>query len=421
MAITNGESFLWQPSKTELARYLEFADIFYVFHADRMRENCQRFQSAFKQYYPNTRLAYSVKTNYLPEAIKEIVGLGWYSEVVSGFEYDLVKNLNVPGENIIFNGPVKTNNELSMAITDGAVINIDSIEELNQISELAESMQVSAKLGVRLNFPEFSDSPSRFGLAADRAAQKSIQKIIDSDFLEFSGLHTHYCFNGKKPEQYTELVNAIIGFVDGVSPQLWQSIKSLNFGGGFFSPMPEKMAKNWQRDIPSFDDYAQAITAPLNKRLEKDDFAAPQLILEPGLAVVADAMSFVCRVESIKTESVHACAILNGSVYNIKPSKSPINLPWTQYRFGPDQQPLKGSLTGYTCMEDDVLDSDFNDSIAQGDVFVFGNVGAYTIVLQPSFIRLAPAVLASENDSIKILLEEQSNSDFIHNRLGRSN
>jgi len=421
MPYSSGESFLWQPTKTELADYLALAETFYVFHAERLKQNCRRFQSAFQQHYPNTRLAYSVKTNYLPAAIMETVGLGWYSEVVSGLEYDLVKSLNIAGENIIFNGPLKTSRELHIAITDGAVINVDSVEELQLIAEIAQSLKTIAKLGVRLNFPETLDCESRFGFTANQTAQESIQKILDSQYLELEGLHTHYCFEGKDPNQYTKLVCAIISFIDNASPNLWQSIKTLNFGGGFFSPMPEKMAKNWQRNIPSYEDYAKAIVVPLNQRLQKDNLVAPQLVLEPGLAVVADAMSFVCRVDAIKTDSKPATAITNGSIYNIKPTKSSINLPWTQYRFGSDHQMLKGTVSGYTCMEDDVLDADFDGEIAQGDVFVFGNVGAYTIVLQPSFIRLAPAVLAYEGDAVVTLVKEQSNSDFIKSRFGLSN
>ena len=67
-------------------------------------------------------------------------------------------------------------------------------------------------------------------------------------------------------------------------------------------------------------------------------------------------------------------------------------------------------------MEDDILDSDFDGSIAPNDAFVFGNVGAYTIVLQPSFIRLAPAVLALEDGEIITLVNPQTNQEFIKNR-----
>ncbi len=417
MTINSDEAFLWQPSRNELTRYLEHTSgDFYVFHKEQFRKNCQRFESTFKKYYTNTRIAYSVKTNYLPQMISEIDSLGWYSEAVSGFEYDLAQSLKIEEKNIIFNGPIKTQDELSKAIRGGATINIDSVGELDRIEYIAVANKTVAKLGVRLNFSSALDSDSRFGLPADDTTVSCIQKIIDSEYLEFNGLHVHYCFSGKKPEKYTELVEAVIEFLDTKCPQLWSSLKTLNFGGGFFSSMPDKMAKNWGGKIPSFDDYAQAITTPLNQRLEKDKLPAPQLILEPGLAVVADAMSFVCRVDSVKTNIDPACAILTGSVYNIKPTKSAINLPWIHYQLGSKPIHLKGYLTGFTCMEDDILDSDFDGSIAPNDAFVFGNVGAYTIVLQPSFIRLAPAVLALEDGEIITLVNPQTNQEFIKNR-----
>ncbi len=414
------DSFLWQPERGELDRYLAAADgDFYVFHTDRFQENCQRFFSAFDDLYPNVRMAYSVKTNYLPKAITEIDNLGWYSEVVSGFEYDLAKSLQVDGENIIFNGPIKYQDELYKAISDGAIINIDSINELYRIEEISRSNNLIAKVGVRLNFSETMTSSSRFGLAANKEARQAISYIQENANLEFNGLHAHYCFSGKKPEPYTDLVTQTIKFIDECSPDLWASIKVLNFGGGFFSPMPEKMAANWDYQIPSFDDYAKAITEPLNERLSNTKIKPPQLTLEPGLAIVADAMSFVCRVDNVKRIVNSDTAILSGSVYNIKPTKSPINLPWAQYPGGQTQTNIKGSLSGYTCMEDDIMASDYEGAIAPDDIFIFGNVGAYTMVLQPSFIRLAPAILSTKNTEIVTLVGAQTNSDFINYRLGR--
>jgi diaminopimelate decarboxylase len=52
-------------------------------------------------------------------------------------------------------------------------------------------------------------------------------------------------------------------------------------------------------------------------------------------------------------------------------------------------------VTGYTCMEIDVLQRGFPGELAVGDFLVFGNVGAYTSVFKPPFIRPAPAMLAT--------------------------
>ena len=116
---------------------------------------------------------------------------------MSGFEYELVKRLNVAAADIIFNGPIKSQSEISEAVVDGAIINIDSVEELVRVEKIAQVTECVAKLGVRLNFSEALDSPSRFGIEANSIAVECIEKIRKSQSLEFMGLHAHYCFSAK--------------------------------------------------------------------------------------------------------------------------------------------------------------------------------------------------------------------------------
>ena len=44
-------------------------------------------------------------------------------------------------------------------------------------------------------------------------------------------------------------------------------------------------------------------------------------------------------------------------------------------------------------MEDDIMHRSHHGKLAVGDFCVFSNVGAYTLVLKPTFIQSAPAVL----------------------------
>ena len=55
----------------------------------------------------NTIMSYSVKTNALPWLLHYLKGKGFYAEVVSEMEYDLVRRLGFPGKHMIYNGPIK--------------------------------------------------------------------------------------------------------------------------------------------------------------------------------------------------------------------------------------------------------------------------------------------------------------------------
>jgi diaminopimelate decarboxylase len=50
-------------------------------------------------------------------------------------------------------------------------------------------------------------------------------------------------------------------------------------------------------------------------------------------------------------------------------------------------------VSGWTCLEDDVLSRSCRVRLERGDWIVFDNCGAYSFVLNPRFIRGTPAIL----------------------------
>jgi diaminopimelate decarboxylase len=56
-------------------------------------------------------------------------------------------------------------------------------------------------------------------------------------------------------------------------------------------------------------------------------------------------------------------------------------------------------VVGYTCMEHDVLFEKYSGPVAAGDYSLFSNVGAYTIVMKPPFIRPAPPIITYNRSS----------------------
>ncbi len=67
---------------------------------------------------------------------------------------------------------------------------------------------------------------------------------------------------------------------------------------------------------------------------------------------------------------------------------------------GGEQQVFYESIemSGYTCLEQDILLPSYQGWIAPGDYVVFGNTGGYSIVLKPPFIRPACAMVAEQQD-----------------------
>ena len=173
----------------------------------------------------------------------------------------------------------------------------------------------------------------------------------------------------------------------------------IDIGGGFFGKMSQDLAQQFGCPIPSYQEYAEVIAPQL-----VDAFpgaSGPELIIEPGIGLVGDVMKFVSKVVSLKTVGYKRFATVTGSIYNIKPTLNKINLPMQIYSDDKDRSSDKIDspidVVGYTCMEIDYLYKNFQEQMSMGDYVVFDNVGAYTIVLKPPFIRTSPAVIAYDS------------------------
>ncbi|MDP2751737.1 MAG: alanine racemase, partial [Rhodocyclaceae bacterium] len=136
----------------------------FVLSEQRLRENARRMRRAFAARYPQVRFGWSYKTNYLDAVCAVMHQEGSWAEVVSEFEYRKARRLGVPGNRIIFNGPHKTREALELAVSEGATINIDHLDELYMLESVAREANRRVPVGLRLNFDTgFAEVWSRFG------------------------------------------------------------------------------------------------------------------------------------------------------------------------------------------------------------------------------------------------------------------
>ena len=75
-------------------------------------------------------------------------------------------------------------------------------------------------------------------------------------------------------------------------------------------------------------------------------------------------------------------------------------------------------LVGYTCMEKDYLAYDVLDALPEvGDYVLFENVGAYTIVFNPPFIRERPAIIALDGQSVSVVRKRETIKQFFNEEI----
>ena len=388
----------------------QFGDSFYILDTDRFQQNQTDFLSAFESRYPSVRLAYSYKTNYIPILCGLSREFGSFAEVVSPFEYEMARVLGNSPSNIIFNGPVKPFDSIRAALEDGAIVNLDSVEEFGFVEQLAKSRaDETFRIGLRCNVGVEPEEGSRFGM--DRGSIDGIFAALEKvDNIKVTCLHTHFSYR-RDAESYALRAEKLADIFNSYREK--QPIQFFDLGGGFFGPVSEKIAKQFSQPPATYDQYADAICTVLNSKLQDP---LPQLVLEPGVGIVANVLSFICQIQAIKRTPTRLIANSSGSVQNIKPAKSRFNLPMTVLSPQPDhlaESAQSTDICGFTCMEDDVMFHGFRQQVHTGDFVRFDNVGAYTLTFKPQFIRSAPPIIYSAGGKWRLARRRETVDDVL--------
>ncbi|MBP3684476.1 MAG: hypothetical protein J6J12_05880 [Oscillospiraceae bacterium] len=332
----------------------------YVFREAAFVENYKRFESCFKKLYPNYRVSYSFKTNYTPYICKLVKDLGGYAEVVSMMEYTLAKKLGYPDDKIIFNGPSKEE-------FPDCILNVDNLDELREAP--------NKKLGIRVNIDVGQSFISRFGITdLDEAFRIAGDRIV--------GIHCHIS-QARSLEAWEKRTRIMLEIADKYFPE--GKLEYIDLGSGMYGDMEEALHSQFS-NVPSYEAYA-AVTAGLVAEHFRGRHC-PILFTEPGTTLINRYIEFVSKVISIKTIRGKTFVELNCSKHNLGEICELKKLPITVIPQGGAQQMLRDAeLVGYTCLEHDVVYRGFTGELAVGDIVIFGNVGGYSLVSKPPFIR----------------------------------
>ena len=109
-------------------------------------------KGALSEHWGNYLIGYSVKTNSLPWLLTYLKGHGFYAEVVSQTEYDLVTRLGFSEKEVIYNSPIKDRKVFESVLLGGGYINLDSNYELDWMEELSSLYPNRRfRIGLRVN------------------------------------------------------------------------------------------------------------------------------------------------------------------------------------------------------------------------------------------------------------------------------
>jgi diaminopimelate decarboxylase len=391
----NTELMIDEVSAIELIR--EYGTPLFVISEKQVRQKYNRLRKAFSRY-PKCLIAYSYKTNYLPAVCDILHQEGAGAEVVSAFELLLAKKLGVPSSKIIFNGPGKSDKEIEMIIDDDiALVNADSIEELERIDQIAKAKGKIVDVGIRVkpDVPEFFVWP-KFGMdIATGQAFKAYQKASELKNLNVVGMHAHIGTQICSTRPYTESIRQMANLMSKVSTELGIEFEFFDIGGGFGVPgfTPLYPTEEKMESPATIEQFGESIVETFLSCIADYNLSEPTLVLEPGRIIITDPALILTMVEGTKVIGKSTKTVMVDAGVNLI-----MFAPYYYHRIVPVviAKRVKEAVDVYgpLCMQMDVLGVNRElPKSKRGDFLAIMDAGAYSISLSQQFIRPRPPVV----------------------------
>ena len=265
----------------KVARFLDsgaFSTPALICDLDRVRDNFNALRAAF----PRTAIYYAVKANPAAPILDTLTQLGSKFDAASIEEIRLCLATGANPAEINFGNTVKKCSAILEAWHAGVnLFAFDSREELDKLAQLAPGARVYCRLAVSQSGAEWPLS-RKFG--TDPIDARTLMVEAAGRGLVPYGLSFHVGSQQTGVGAYQEAIGiAAMVFTDlrcrGID------LTMLNMGGGF--PI------RYREDIPSMGDFGAAVTDALRQHFGND---WPELMIEPGRALVGDAGVIVSEV-----------------------------------------------------------------------------------------------------------------------------
>ena len=389
----------------------------FVFSGKTIRNTFAEARRAFETRYPKVQFAWSYKTNYLDAICKVFHDEGAWAEVVSGFEFEKALSLGVSGSQILFNGPEKSEADLTLAINNNACIHIDHFDELYLLMEVTRKLGKKARVAIRVNmdtgiYPMWD----RFGFNYENGeAWNAINRIMLAENLDLIGLHTHIGTYIMVASAYGIAATKLANLMMATHRKFDYWVKYIDLGGGFASKNTLKGAyMPGSETCPSFDEYAEAISnALISSEIPHENL--PALFLETGRALIDDAGYLLTTVIANKRSSTGRRNMVIDAGVNIL-----FTTFWYNLGIYPSKETSdyleETTIYGPLCMNIDVIREAINfPHVKTGDQLVIERVGAYNVTQWMQFITYRPNVVLIDLEGKTHIIRKKEDLETLKN------
>ena len=358
----------------------------------------------FQKNFPG-KILYAVKTNPHPEVIKTLLKSGINQfDVASVEEIKAVRKFDQVSK-CSFMHTIKSREDISEAYFKYGVktFALDTKDELIKIIEStsnAKDLELFVRVAVSNEHAEI-DLSKKFGAINSEAA--GLLRLVKQHSKKI-GLSFHVGSQCMHPISYSKGISEIVNIIKKtkIVPDY------LNIGGGFPTIYPDLIP-------PSLESYFDEIKKGLeNLKIEK----LPEIICEPGRALVAESGSTIVRVNLRKKQKLY----INDGTYGTLFDAGTPNIVFPSKMIKDNSNKIiSKKLTAFdfygpTCDSMDYMKGPFllPNNIKENDYIELGQLGSYGLTFRTQFNGFySDKIYEVEDNAIMSLYNKDSNKDTL--------
>ena len=353
---------------------------------DRVRERLRAFRSAWLAAWPDVEIAYAYRANRLPAILRAVAAEGAGHQVAGEVEYGLARRVaNAPGDAILVDGPAKPPALLERAALDGALVIADSGADV----ERAAAAGVR-RLGLRVAVPGAGVGVSRFGVSPPEVPAVVRRAAAVGRRVRVLAAHLVSTGFARPPTEHSRLAATVTTEWPLPTARFTATARTLatlavrmravavDLGGGFPA-------------APAVRAHARAVAGALGGA----GFDG-RLILEPGRAIVGDAVDLACTVRAVKRLADGTRCVIADAGTNLVPGAL-WRWPRVEAVAAGDAATSPALVAGPLNLVADVLHPAADlPAVDEGDLLLVRGVGAYQQVVGPGSGEPRPATVARD-------------------------
>ncbi|MEM1589766.1 MAG: diaminopimelate decarboxylase [Candidatus Bathyarchaeia archaeon] len=407
----NGELYIEDVSAVKLAE--EFGTPLYVISEGKIRENYRRLYEVFSKRYSKFRILYSAKANTNISVLKILHTEGAYVDTVSAGEVYLALKAGFNPHEILYTGINVGDEELKYILDNKVMVNVDSLSQLKRLLKLG----VPEVLSIRINtehgaghheYVVTAGKSAKFGMDENSALEA--YRIAKNAGVKRFGIHMHIGSGIMDETPYIKSGMRLLENAWKISAELGISFDFIDFGGGIGVPY-----KPEDREL-DLDTFCSRLVEMFRSKLAEFSLGEPELWIEPGRFIVAEAGVLLTRVNVVKLlphkKFVGVDAGFNtlvrpamyGAYHHIVVANKLDEQPTEVY-----------DVVGPICESGDVLAKDRTlPKICEGDLLAVLNAGAYGFSMSSQYnSRPRPAEVLVKGDEYALIREAETFEDLI--------